>query len=277
MAEAKTSSNNNTGMIRYANQIPTSGPKIRTSKNALTTTPTRKVSEEELSQISLPVGVEPEDQDPLKKNYHELIQKNPNIDTVQKWLGKAGEGLNTAKEATGNIFGSLGGISKLGIKKSTSNPTATTIIAGGGSVVAGLFSVRSLINTFKHFADPKTGSWLLSALQTVIQGGVAVGLGAPFLGKGEKSPFISRVDGEDVVEVKALLGGVAASTLIWAFDALSKDRLPVISKIPGVKKLAGGIAKDIRAGIDTITTGQAISQNQSMQGGGNPALAGLGQ
>lgn len=276
MAEARTSSNNNTGMIRYANQISTSGPKTQASKNALATLPPRRVSEEELSQISLPVGVEPDDQDPLKKNYHELV-KNPHIDTLQKWIGKAGEGLNTAKEATGNIFSSLGGISKLGIKKSTSNPTATTIIAGGGSVIAGLFSVKSLINTFKHLTDPKTGSWLLSALQTVIQGGVAVGLGAPFLGKGEKSPFISRVDGEDVVEVKALLGGVAASTLIWAFDALSKDRLPVISKIPGLRKLAGGIAKDIRSGIDTITTGQAINQNQGIPGGGNPALAGLGQ
>jgi hypothetical protein len=269
MAQTNTSSTR-TPRTRYANRIYSNGP----TKNDFTNPrkETRRITNatnEELSQISLPVGVDADEQSSLKKNYHELVKTNPNIDTVQKWIGKAGDGLNVAKEATGNIFSSLSGITKLGLKKSTSNSTATTFIAGGGSIVAGLLSVKSLISTFKHLTDPKTGSWLLSGIQTILQGGVAVGLGAPFFGKGEKSPFIKRVDGEDVVEVKALLGGVGASLLLGAFDALSKDRLPIISKIPGIRKLAGGIAKDIRSGIDTVTTGQAITSDQGLPGGIN--------
>ena len=113
---------------------------------------------------------------------------------------------------------------------------------------------------FKNFADPKSGSWLLSGLQALLQGGVAVGLAAPFIGKGHKSPFIKSVNGENVVQVKALLGGVFASVLLWAFNALSENRMPVISKIPVLNKLAGGIAQDLKGGIQHVTTGQEITE-----------------
>ena len=272
MTQARTSSNN---LTKFAQRFPASNSGPSSNQRGLITRNKsyETASEEKLREISIPVGVEPEDQSPLNKNYNELVQKNPHIDTVQRLLGKAGDGLSTAGSAAKEIIGSLGGISNVAIRKSTSNPTATTVIAGGGSAIAGLLSFRSLINTFKHFTDPKTGSWVLSGLQAIIQGGVAVGLGAPFFGKGEKSPFIKRIDGEDVVEVKAILGGVGASLLLSAFTALSEERLPIISKLPIINKLAGGIAKDLNNGIKTLTSGEQITQN-GIGGGINPAQFG---
>lgn len=273
MSKVDPSSNN--PRTRYAPLLDQSGPDTK----ALTTTekkPAREINQETLNRLSIPVGVQPEEQDPLKKDYNKLVQKNPYIDSVQRTLGKVSGGTGTAWQAVKEIFGSLGGMTKLGLKRSTSNPLATTIIAGGGSAIAGLLSFRSLINAFKSLSDPKAHSWVISGLQAIIQGGVAIGLGAPFFGQGDKSPFVKRVDGEDVVELKAILGGVGASVLLSAFDALSKDRLPVVSKIPVLKGLAGGIAKDLKDGIDTVTQGEGITPaGQGVGGGGiNPALLG---
>jgi hypothetical protein len=272
MTQARTSSNN---LPKFAQRFPAnSGPSSKERGLSTRTKSYEPAPEDKLRQISIPVGVDYENLNPLHRDYNELVQKIPHIDTVQRLLGKAGDGLSTAGSATKEILGSLGSISNVAIRKSTSNPTATTVIAGGGSAIAGLLSFRSLINTFKHFTDPKTGSWVLSGLQAIIQGGVAVGLGAPFFGKGEKSPFIKRIDGEDVVEVKAILGGVGASLLLSALTALSQDRLPIISKLPFINKLAGGIAKDLSNGIKTLTSGEQITQ-EGIGGGANQAPLGL--
>ena len=76
-----------------------------------------------------------------------------------------------------------------------------------------------------------------------------------------------------MVEVKAILGGVGASLLLSAFTALSEERLPIISKLPIINKLAGGIAKDLNNGIKTLTSGEQITQN-GIGGGINPAQFG---
>lgn len=277
MTQGITSPNKST---KFAHRFQTSGSGPNSKEKGLITrnkNQKNSSSEDDLKEMSMAIPVIPENPENqtygIHTDYNSLIQTNPYIDLVQRWLGKAGDGLNSAGSAIKGILASLSGISNVAIRKSTSNPTATTVIAGGGSVIAGLLSFRSLINTIKNFGDPKTGSYVLSGLQAIIQGGVAVGLGAPFIGKGEKSPFIKRIDGEDVVEVKAILGGVGASLLLSAFRALSEDRLPIISKIPGIKTLAGGIAKDIDSGIRTLTSGEQITQNGIGGGANQPQFA----
>lgn len=264
MVQSNTSSNNTQGRTRFANRLINNGPKTKLSNKDFSK-PTKKITrtnEDQLTHISLPVGIEPEERDPLKQNYHELIKENPNIDTVQKWIGKAGDGLNTAKEATGNIFGSLGGISKLGLKKSTSNPTATTVIAGAGSILTGLLSIKNLFSTFKAWKDPKQPiPWPVDLIKSILQGGVSLGLAAPFLGKGEKSPFIKRVDGEDVVEIKALLGGIGGIAGLSLMTQLGLGTSP-LNKIP----IAGKLLKDIFGdGLDATkqlsTSGEINNQN----------------
>lgn len=210
-------------------------------------------------RLSLPTKPNFE-QSPLEKNYNTIVQESPLIDPIRAGLGKVQKGLQVAGQTVSDLSGSVTQLTQTGLQKSTTNPTVTTTVAVGGTGLMGILSMRSLINTFKNWQNPRSGSWIISALQTIIQGGLTFTLGAPLFGNGKNSPLAQNIDGENSVPIKTILGGVGASVLLGAFNMLSEDRLPIISKIPVINKLAGSIAKDLRSGVDSLTTAQPLNE-----------------
>jgi len=239
------------------------GPETPTQKK-----PTPANTREHNRRLSLPT--EPNfEKSPFDKNYNTLVKESPWIDPIRAGLGRIQQGLQVAGQTVSDLSGSVTELTQTGLQKSTTNPTVTTAVAVGGTGVMGLLSMRSLINTFKNWQNPRSGSWAISALQTIIQGGLTFALGSPLFGNGEKSPLAQNIDGENSVPLKTILGGVGASALLGAFNMLSEDRLPIVSKIPVINKLAGSIAKDLRGGVDSLTTAQPLNEQSA---GGIPGM-----
>lgn len=233
----------------------------------------RKVEEQELKELSIPATTE----DPLKEGILEkdfnamVVQNNPYLDTLKRWAGNVQNFGKSTWEATTGIAGNFGGISKIGLSKGTSNPFVTSIIAGGGSIVAGLLSAKSLIATFRSWNDAKQPvPWVINLGKSILEGGIGLSLALPIFNKGQSSPLVKNVDGENIVQLKSLFGALAAIIGLDQSVKISQGQSP-INKIP----LFGSLLKDIlSAGVSTtkeLTTSPGLpNQQQGIPGGGLP-------
>jgi hypothetical protein len=184
-----------------------------------------------------------------------------------KWRSRIQKGAETSKSfltdasvAGQKILESFGDITKLGIDKTTHNKSLLTITTGLGAGLAGLFSVRNIFKTTQTFIDPKSGGevtpWPVYALMSILQGGLAVGLAAPFTGG--KNPFMRIENGKKVVPIKLIIGAIIGIIGIKETKRIAEN-VSVLTKIPFIGPALKDIFSTSFGALKQVTTpGEAI-------------------
>lgn len=208
----------------------------------------------------------------MKRNIEDLLHRDT-VESTRSITGKVGNGLKTAGQAAAAIFGSLGDITKLGIDKTTSKPVWLTAIAGAGGLIAAVKSIKNILKSFSTMIrpnqDPKVG-WLPRMLQGVLQGGLALGLTAPFLGR--KNIFTEQIDGKPAVPIKSIVGAAVASFLLGIAIKLA-EATSVWRKVPIIGPAMQEIAETVIGATREVTVPTEQGQRQG-PGAGIPGLAG---
>lgn len=192
------------------------------------------------------------------------------VENAQAVTGKVGRGLKTASQAASSVFGSLGDITKIGLDKTANKPVWLTAIAGGGGLVAGVKSIKNILKSFSvmftPMQDPKVG-WLPRMIQGILQGGLALGLTAPFLGR--KNIFAEQIDGRPAVPIKSLVGAGVASVLLSIVMKLAEGT-STWRKIPVLGPSMQEIAETVVGATREMTVPTEQGQGQGGMPGGMP-------
>lgn len=195
---------------------------------------------------------------------------------VTRTVGATASLVKEAQKASGSIFENIGDLVNLAGKKATANPMTMTIVAALGSLYAGILSAKNLIHSAQVVSNPKVDqnvSWMAHALQGVLQGGLALGLAAPFLNM--KSFFTQVVDGKAVVQTRMILGAVLAPILFGTGIKVAQNA-SVINKLPlGIGTAFTQIFGSVFGMVRDVTTspelGQRLDQANPLGGAGIPA------
>lgn len=148
-----------------------------------------------------------------------------------------------------------------------------TSVAGLGSVYAGVLSLKNVIKTFKTFSDPKSSGpipWLAYGLQSILEGGLAVGLAAPFLKI--KSPFAKIINGKEVVQLKTIMAATFAPVILSLAIGIAQNN-SAFTKIPLVGKPLQEIASSVAEGLKQVSSNTG---DQNGAGQAQPQLPNLG-
>ncbi|MEY3370933.1 MAG: hypothetical protein RLZZ361_1603 [Cyanobacteriota bacterium] len=148
----------------------------------------------------------------------------------------------------------------------------TTSVAGLGSIYTGVRSLKNLVKTVGSFSDPKSDpvSWLVYGLQSLLEGGLALGLAAPFLNI--KNPFAKIINGKEVVQLKTIAGAALAPILLSIFIGMAKNN-SVVNRIPLIGNPLKEISTSIAEGLRRISTNTG---DQNGAGQAQPQLPNLG-
>jgi hypothetical protein len=146
--------------------------------------------------------------------------------------------------------------------------------AGLGGIYTGLASIKNVFKMIGSFTDPKSEpavSWILYGLQSILEGGLAMGLLAPFINM--KNPFAKIINGKEVVQYKTLAGGLLAPIFVSTYIAMAKNnsflnRLPIFGK--PLKEIVNSLSKGLKH-ISSNTGDQTGSEQTPPQ---IPNLAG---
>ncbi len=215
------------------------------------------------SPVSLP-AMKPElAPDLMRKDFTELVQGSNLANHLTKGTAVAGGFVKQAKEASGDIFQHLGSLGKNLAQQATTNKTATTGIAALGALYAGILSIRNLLNGVEKFTNPKADeriSWVVYTLQALLQGGLALGLAAPFLGM--KSLFNQVINGQNIVQMRLIVGAVLAPMLLGIAMKITQG-VSILNKLPFIGHPIEQIFQTVSKATREITISpEANSVNQ---------------
>jgi hypothetical protein len=209
----------------------------------------------------------------LEGDYQDLINDNNKIvGNVQKGTNFIKELFGDSSTALGKIFGSFGSLGTQAVGSLASKPTLTTSVAGLGSIYTGVRSLKNLVKTVSSFSDPKSDpvSWLVYGLQSVLEGGLTLGLAAPFLNI--KNPFAKIINGKEVVQLKTIAGAALAPMLLSIFIGMAKND-SVVNRLPLIGKPLKEISASVTEGLRHISTNTG---DQNGAGQAPPQLPNLG-
>ncbi len=209
----------------------------------------------------------------LEKPIQELLETET-INKAQQMTEKAVGALKVTSQAAGTALTSSVALAKFGLGQLTLHPNLITGLMVGGGLLAGVKSIQNFMRAITHWYNDMREpliSWFPYAVQGVLCGGLAAGMGAEFFGK--RSIFSTTEDGKSVFKLKTLIGASLAPILLSVGINLAKGQ-SIIRKIPFIGKPMQEIAKDLAAGIKTVTV-STDNQGQQKQGapGGNPLAA----
>lgn len=205
------------------------------------------------SPVSLP-GMKPElAPDLMRKDFTELVQGSKLASQLTKGTAVAGGFVKQAQEASTDIFEHIGSLGKNLAQKATTNKTATTTIAALGAVYAGILSIKNLVSGVEKFSNPKADenvSWVVYGLQALLQGGLALGLAAPFLGM--KSLFNQVINGQNIVQMRLIIGAILAPMLLGIGIKVAQG-VSILNKLPFIGQPLGQIFRTVSQATREVT------------------------
>jgi len=209
----------------------------------------------------------------LEGDYQELINDSSKI------VGKVKQGTSfltgifgDSSTALSKIFGSFGTVGSQAIEGLAAKPTLTTSVAGLGGIYTGVMSLKNLVKTVSTFTDPKSDpvSWLVYALQSVLEGGLTLGLASPFFNI--KNPFAKIINGKEIVQLKTIAGAALAPMLLSTFIGMAKNN-SVLNRLPLIGKPLKEISASVTEGLRNIS---ANTGDQNAIGQAPPQMPNLG-
>lgn len=207
------------------------------------------------------------DEDPLRRDFTSLVQGSNLANHLTKGTAVVGGFAKQAQEASTDIFQHLGSLGKTLAQKATTNKTTTTVIAALGAAYAGILSLRNLVDGIRIFSNPKENpsvSWVVFLLQSLLQGGLAFGLAAPFVGV--KSLFNKTINGQNIVQMRMIIGAVLAPMLLGVVMKIAQG-VSIFNKIPFIGEPLGKIFEIIFKGFREVTISPEANAANHLGGG----------
>lgn len=208
----------------------------------------------------------------LEDDFQEIIQNNSVVDRVQNGTNFLKNLFGDSSNAISKIFGSVGSLGSLSLDKVSLKPGLIAGAAGLGGIYTGLASIKNLFKTVSTFSDPKSDpvSWIVYALQSILEGGLTLGLASPFFNI--KNPFAKIINGKEVVQYKTLAGGLLAPIFVSTYISMAKNnsfilRFPILGKL--IKEIVGSVTE----GLKHIS---GITSDQNLAGQTPPQIPNLG-
>ena len=161
-----------------------------------------------------------------------------------------------------------------GVSKTKQSETLFSSLAIGIGAISGIYSIKNLLKSTRSFIDPKSEpklSWPIFLGQGLLQGGLAAGMLAPFLGI--KNIFSSVVNGKNVVKIRMLWGAVLAPIVLGVTMGIANGT-SALTKLPLVGKPLKEIFGTLFGAVRSITTPASNPVNPNMPGGLPPGYAG---
>ncbi len=215
------------------------------------------------SPVPLPAGDPKLEPDLMRKDFTNLVQGSKLATQLTKGTAVAGGFVKQAQEASADIFQHIGSLGKNLAQKATTNKTATTVIAALGAVYAGILSIQNLVSGVEKFSNPKADenvSWVVYGLQALLQGGLALGLAAPFLGM--KSLFNQVINGQNIVQMRLIMGAVLAPVMLGIGIKVAQG-VSILNKLPFIGQPLGQIFRTVSKATREVTISpEATAHNQ---------------
>lgn len=149
--------------------------------------------------------------------------------------------MQDSSTAVGKIFNSLGLLGTSALESFSVKPKVATTAIGLTALYAGINSIKNIFKTISSFSDPKSSPavpWVVHGLQGILEGGLSIGLAAPFLNI--KNPFAKVINNKEVVQIKTLVAATAVPVILSEIIKMAQNNSLVL-RIP----LFGPIIKDI--------------------------------
>lgn len=208
--------------------------------------------------------------------YEEILgdrRKNP----VLRRVNRASEQVQQTGLVVGEIIGeSIGFCKKLfgGLgQKILQNPNFASFAGIGGALAAALLALKNGLKTISFFNDPKSQdtSYVFRGIHTVLLGGLASCLGAPFLGL--KNPFAKEGEnGQAEVPLNSIIGLTVAWLGSGEFIRLVEGT-SILGKFPFLGTLLIDIAKMINSGVKSVASPELDNPNPTNQNGLTTGMA----
>ncbi len=209
----------------------------------------------------------------LESDYQEFFRDdNRIVNRVQNGTDLATKLFTDAYNAIGKILGSVSSFGVQSIENLPLKSNLMTIGAGFGGIYAGLLSIKNLVKTVSSFTDPKSAGpipWLIYGLQSVLEGGLAIGLTAPFLNM--RNPFAKVINGKEIVQFKTLVAAALTPILLSRVIEIVKNN-SIATRIPLIGRPLKEIFGTVFEGIKHISTNTG---DQNTAGQAPPAIPGL--